>query len=177
MQSTLLTTAERTETVLSPVPSVVSFAPYINFLKGQLLGSNGMKAKFYRFIIRKFEQHPVLLEPITDLTILAGYNDVLHLVDTTIFPLVYEEENNLFALTPPLTFEMFYFSKAMYNTVVDKKTGFIKELHKSFSKEYFKNRKETFLYSFILEEYYDIHFEFDHSMMFPMWDEQTGLMK
>ena len=98
---------------MSPVPSVVSFASYINFLKKQALVSNGMKAKFYRFIIRKFEQHPILLRPIEDLTILAEYNDLLHLVDATIFPLVYEEENNLFALTPPMTFEMFYFSKAI----------------------------------------------------------------
>ncbi|MEP7106706.1 MAG: GAF domain-containing protein [Ferruginibacter sp.] len=136
-----------------------------------------MKAKFYRFIIRKFEQHPALLQPIGDLLMLREHDDLLHLVDATIFPLVYEEENNLFALTPPLTFEMFYFSKAMYNTIVDKKTGFIKELHKSFSKEYYKTRKESFLYNFILDQYYDIQYEFEHTMVFPLWDEQTNLMR
>ncbi|MBC7887781.1 MAG: GAF domain-containing protein [Ferruginibacter sp.] len=177
MQSTLLKTAEPSRELMSPVKSVVSFVPYINFLKKQLSVSNGMKAKFYRFIIRKFEQHPILLQPIDDLVMLGEYNDLLHLVDATIFPLVYEEENNLFALTPPMTFEMFYFSKGMYHTIVDKKTGFIKELHKSFSKENFKNRKENFLYNFILEYYYDIHYEFEHTMIYPLWDEQTRLMK
>ncbi|MEO5891432.1 MAG: GAF domain-containing protein [Ferruginibacter sp.] len=177
MESTLLRTATPTRELLSPVPSVVSFAPYINFLKKQVKVSNGMKAKFYRFIIRKFEQHPLLLQPIEDLSILAEYTDLLHLVDATIFPLVYEEDNTLFALTPPMTMEMFYFSKGMYDTIVDKKTGFIKELHKSFSKETFKTRKENFLYNFILGQFYDINYEFEHSMIYPLWDEETGLMK
>ncbi|MEO6730271.1 MAG: GAF domain-containing protein [Ferruginibacter sp.] len=176
MESAILQTAEPIRELLSPVRSVVSFAPYIDFLKKQLAVSNGMKAKFYRFIIRKFEQYPVLLAPIEDLTILSEYNELLHLVDATIFPLVYEEENNLFALTPPMNFQMFYFSKGMYNTIVDRKTGFIKELHKSFSTENFKNRKENFLYNFILEQYYDIHYEFEHTMVYPLWDEQKRLM-
>ncbi|MEO6549548.1 MAG: GAF domain-containing protein [Ferruginibacter sp.] len=177
MESTLLRTADRGQDLMPPVPSSVSFAPYIDFLKQQMSFADGMKSKFYRFIIRKFEQHPILLEPIQELAILSKYNDLLHLVDATIFPLVYEEENNLFALTPPLTFEMFYYSKAMYNTIVDKKTGFIRELHKSFSREQFKNKKETFLYNFILDKCYNIHYEFEHTMVFPIWDEQTGLMK
>ena len=177
MESTILRAANPTRELLSPVPSAVSFAPYIKFLKAQLSKADGMKANFYRFIIRKFEQHPVLLSPIADLMILGEYNELLHLVDATIFPLVYDEENNLFALTPPMTFEMFYFSKAMYNTIVDKRTGFIKELHKSFSRESFKNRKENFLYNFILEEFYDIHYEFDHNMVFPLWDEEASLMR
>ncbi|MCW3089749.1 MAG: hypothetical protein JWP81_818 [Ferruginibacter sp.] len=177
MESTLLRTAERSQDLMSPVPSYVSFAPYIDFLRKQLSVADGMKANFYRFIIRKFEQHPILLQPIEDLMIMGEHNDLLRLVDATIFPLVYEEDNNLFALTPPMTFEMFYYSKAMYNTIVDKKTGFIRELHKSFSREYFKNRKETFLYNFILDQFYDIHYEFEHTMVFPMWDEQANLMK
>lgn len=177
MESTLLRTANPVSELYSPVPSVVSFAPYINFLKKQLATADGMKANFYRFIIRKFEQHPILLNPIEDLMILGEYNELLRMVDATIFPLVYDEEDNLFALTPPMTFEMFYFSKAMYNTIVDKKTGFIKELHKSFSKEFFRSRKEHFLYNFILEEFYGIQYEFDHSMVFPLWDEDTSLMR
>lgn len=177
METSILKSADPTREMLSPVPAKVSFAPYIDFLKKQIKVSDGMKAKFYRFIIRKFEQQPFLLQPIDDMLKLSEYNELLHLVDATIFPLVYEEEHNLFALTPPLTFEMFYYSKAMYHTIVDKRTGFIKELHKSFSKEFFKNRKESFLYNFILEQYYDIHIEFEHTMVFPLWDEETTLMK
>ncbi|MEJ7588035.1 MAG: GAF domain-containing protein [Ferruginibacter sp.] len=177
MQSILLRPASPSSDLLSPVPSAVSFAPYIQFLKKQAKVSNGMKAKFYRFIIRKFEQHPLLLEPIEDLSVLSEYIELLHLVDATIFPLVYQEEKNLFALTPPMTLEMFYFSKGMYNTIVDKNTGFIKELHKSFSKININSRKENFLYNFILEQFYDIHYEFDNSMVYPLWDEETNLMK
>jgi GAF domain-containing protein len=177
MESTVLKTAEPAREFMSPVPSVVSFTPYIDFLKQQAAASNGMKVKFYRFIIRKFEQHPILLAPIEDLSILKEYGDLLQLVDATIFPLVYEEENNLFALTPPMTFEMFYFSKGMYDTIVDKKTGFMKQLHRSFSKESFRNRKESFLYHFILEQFYGIKYEFEHSMVYPLWDEATGLMR
>jgi len=132
METSILKSADPIREMMSPVPAKVSFAPYIHFLKKQIKVSDGMKAKFYRFIIRKFEQQPFLLQPIDDLLKLSEYNELLHLVDATIFPLVYEEEHNLFALTPPMTFEMFYYSKAMYHTIVDKRTGFIKELHKSF---------------------------------------------
>jgi len=147
METTLLTTKNPSPLWRNLVTGTVSFGPYIDFLKQQLLVSNGMKAKFYRFIIRKFEQYPELLHPIDDLEMLANHQELLHLVEATIFPLVFDKEDNLFALTPPLTFEMFYFSKAMYETIVDKKSGFIKELHKGFSnEEHYKNRKVSFLY-------------------------------
>lgn len=177
MQATVLRAEEPTMELKSLVSSAVSFAPYIEFLRKQAAASNGMKAKFYKFIIRKFEQNPVLLEPIEDLSLLPEYNELLELVDATIFPLVHDEERAMFALTPPMSFEMFYFSKGMYNAIVDKKTGFIKQLHKSLSKESLAHRKEIFLYHYILEKFYGIRFEFEHSMIYSLWDDATSLMK
>ena len=46
MQAVLLQTAQLVPELMSPVNSVVFFAPYIQFLKKQIKVWNGMKPKF-----------------------------------------------------------------------------------------------------------------------------------
>jgi hypothetical protein len=177
MQTAVLRPEQPTDEQLSPLPSAVSFGPYLKYLEQQMQKAEGTKAGFYRFIIRKFRQHKALCQPVTDLSILQQHTDLLELVETTIFPLTHDDGNDLFALTPPLAFEMFYYSDAMYHLMADKKTGFIKPIHENFPKESFVKRKKAFLYSLILEKFYDIHQEVDLNMVFPVWDEQKTLTR
>jgi hypothetical protein len=173
MQTAVLKPENPLEVQKSPVPAVVSFAPYLKYLEAQMQLSEGAKASFYRFIIRKFRQNKVLSQPISDLAILAHHTELLELVEATIFPLTHPDGNDLFALALPLTFEMFYYSDAMHNLMADKKTGFIKPLHESFPKETFRKKKDAFLYSYILEKFYNIHHPVDHTLGFPIWDDES----
>ncbi len=172
MQTAILKPENPVDVQISPVPAVVSFAPYIQYLQQQMQHSEGAKSGFYRFIIRKFRQSKILSQPVTDLSLLKQHTDLMELVEATIFPLTHPDGNDLFALTPPLAFEMFYYSDAMYHLMADKKTGFIKPLHENFPKETFRKRKEAFLYSYILEKFYNIHQPVDHTMVFPVWDDE-----
>jgi hypothetical protein len=177
MQTAVLKPENPSDMQMSPLPSAVSFAPYLKYLEQQMQQSDGTKASFYRFIIRKFRQNKMLSKPVTDMAVLRQNSDLLELVEATIFPLTHEDENDLFALTPPLAFEMFYYSDAMYNLMVDKKTGFIKPVHENFPEELLKKNKEAFLYSFILKKFYNTDYKVDLTMVFPVWDDQKALTR
>ncbi len=177
MQTAVLRPEQPTDEQLSPLPSTVSFGPYLKYLEQQMQKAEGTKAGFYRFIIRKFRQQKALCWPITDLSILAQHTDLMELVETTIFPLTHDDGNDLFALTPPLTFEMFYYSDATRNLLADKETGFIKAIHGNFPMDSFRKRKEAFLYNYILEKFYNIPQQVNLTMVFPVWDEETALTR
>lgn len=91
---------------LPAIDSYISFLPFINFLKDKLVTTSGTRADFYRYMIRKFEAEPALLQQIFDVQVLADNEELLELLSTAIFPVVCD--NNNFTLSAPYQFSIFH---------------------------------------------------------------------
>ena len=54
-----------------------SFGPYVHFLKQKMEESSEVIAKFYRYLIKKFQQHPLLLMPFKGVNILEEREELI----------------------------------------------------------------------------------------------------
>jgi hypothetical protein len=76
---------------LPAINSHISFLPFVNFLKDKLAITSGTRADFYRYLIKKFEAEPELLQQVKDVQILDDHEELLELLSTVIFPVVSDQ--------------------------------------------------------------------------------------
>src|SRR5688500_15621137 len=81
--------------------SRISFLPFINYLKDKLTGTTDTRSRFSNYLIEKFEAEPALLKSVEDLELLNKNHGLLELLGSTLFPIVSEQEKNMFTMTVP----------------------------------------------------------------------------
>lgn len=64
-----------------------SFGPYIKCLQQKMEESTDIIGKFYRYLIKKFQQHPHLLKPFKNVEILEQHDDLIQLLKMSLLPL------------------------------------------------------------------------------------------
>ena len=75
-----------------------SFGPYILFLQQKMEESSEIIAKFYRYLIKKFQQYPSLLVPFEDVKVLEQHTDLIELLQMSLSPLSNNSEEFPMAL-------------------------------------------------------------------------------
>lgn len=101
-----------------------SFGPYIRFLKTRMENSTDIRAKFYRYIIKKFQQQPGFCVPFTDVTSLEKHDDLVQLLIMSLIPLAANHDSVPMALAFMQPGCLFYYSKSFKESVIDEKIEF-----------------------------------------------------
>ncbi len=96
-----------------------SFAPYLRFLRDKMERSHDIRAKFYRYILGKFERYPALTENISDLSILEDHQDLVQLVRMSLMPLAANSDDFLMALTFIDSHTIFYSTDRFKKLLID----------------------------------------------------------
>jgi len=157
------------------VPSVLSFIPYIQLLQQKIKEEKGIHATLYRFILRRFERHPELLTAVVDKSRIKDYGDVLELIEDTVFPLIHENVESMFALSSPLSSEIFYCTDAFYNACFNDNNEFIPTKNIPF--DYHCAFRLMQVYRAILERFYNHNAIFEPKMAHAVEDAATGLSR
>ena len=84
-----------------------------------------VRTKFYRFVLKKFEQHPEVYETIS-LEKIENYRELLELIHASLLPFMSDENNMLWGLSAPMVPKIFYGTDALYELFSDKRTGKLK---------------------------------------------------
>jgi hypothetical protein len=92
------------------IDSKISFRPFVNYLKGRIHDSSDSRSGIYNYLIEKFEESPALLEPVVDEHVLEENHELLEMLGTTLFPVVSEENKNMFTMGTPYEFSVFNYS-------------------------------------------------------------------
>jgi hypothetical protein len=176
MQNVLLNIAENLEGA-ELVDSGLSFGPFLEFLKERRKHEKTMKAKFLEFVIGHFESRLSEKKTIT-IEETGGYEDLLQLIYTTIFPVIADERENLWALSIPLKPFIFYGTELFYELMQDKKTGALKAPVIDIKTHERKKINLEFIYSMLLKKFYNHSYSpptgsFIHSLQ----DTDSGLSK
>src|SRR3989442_9356838 len=140
---------------LPVINSHISFLPFVNFLKDKLDTASGTRADFYRYLIRKFEAEPALLQQVKEVQLLEDHEELMELLSTAIFPVVSKEEENNFTLSTPYQFNIFSYSDSFKKLFVDKKEEHL-TLPEEISEKYLKEIQCSMIYDHVLEKYYGI---------------------
>lgn len=157
--------------------AVLSFKKFIEHLRSRVKTEKTVRVKFYRFVLKKFEMHPELLEnvPLNDI---EKYQELLELIAASLLPFTYDENVHPWGLSVPLMPRIFYGTSALYKLLGDKESGKVKSSAIApIDDEAMQKQRAEKIYSFLLERLYNIpstvKFEFVHSF----YDEEANSQK
>lgn len=165
------------QTMLEHVPeTVLTFRPFIDFLKKRREESNCHKSRFFSFVIEQFEKNPELLQPI-DVNEVSKYADHLQLIYSMVSPVIEDEDKHPWALCLPLKPVIFYSTNAYSKIVTDITTGALRKSIVSKTPAEIKRNQLEFTFSLVLEKLYNLPSFFSRDIVHSLEDEKTGLTK
>jgi hypothetical protein len=166
--------AHTVEPATDPFPFVteLSLKPLITFWQQMLQGDTAAEAAFAAQMHTALQQCPVLLDPITDLALLAPHQELLHRLLRVVIPPAAWEHVYTAALTP-YYLQSFYASPSFTRMLLDE-NGMIRgrsnvdEAGRAYA-------RTLYAYALILKRIYDIDLDFDYPLIFTGTDPATGL--
>lgn len=155
----------------------ISFKRYLTYLQEASHDHNILKRLLYSFVIKRFNEEPRLLETFDHANEVEAYSEVLELVRSTLFPLIEEAGKSIFALSMPLSVEMFYLSDDLKKFITDKETGKIKIPEEAVEDPALQQNRLIFVYKFLLEKLYGFDLNFNYELIISKKDPVSGLFK
>ncbi|MCP9749792.1 GAF domain-containing protein [Ferruginibacter sp. HRS2-29] len=157
------------------VQTVLTFRPFIDFLKKRRDATEGVKNGYINYVIEQFEQKPELLDKI-DVNDAYRYGDEFQLIYNTLSPIVEDENKHYWSLSLPLSPVLFYSTNAFFNLIADITSCSIrKEVLQSKEIADIVTNQLKFRYSLILEKCYGIPSFFNREIIHSMADAKTGM--
>jgi hypothetical protein len=158
------------------VDSRISFLPFVNYLKDKLAGISDTRSGFYHYLIEKFEAEPALLQPVKDSRLLDENQGLLELLGTVLFPVVGEQEKNVFSMAVPYQFSVFNYSTPFRKLFIDRaEEHFL--LPADTPAAYIKQAQCSLIYAHVLEKFYGIKLNDNTDLVYPVVDAATGIKR
>ena len=173
MQNVILNIAKELEGS-DLIDSHVSFRGFIDFLKARLPDEKTMKAKYLDFVIHHFEHRLEGKERIEEAQ-LAEYQDLLELIYSTIFPVIEDERNNLWALAVPFKPVIFYGTESFYDLLRDPETNDMKACMIDKTEKVRNKINFELVYSVILRRLYGHTYMPASTLIRSLLNEASGL--
>lgn len=161
---------------LPEMDTKISFRPLLHYLKEKRSEVSEIKANFYKFLIKKFEAEPQLLEPVHDALTLEEHSDLLELLSTVLFPVVSKHERQTFALATPYRFQVFYYSDCFRQLFMDADEQQLL-LPAGLTADELKVFECSMVYDHVLEKFYGVKLNESPELIYPVVDPKTGMKK
>ena len=155
-----------------PFVCELSLAPLITFWQQCIPEGHPMQAAMRAQTEAAFDQAPLLLEPIADLSLLEPYQDLIDIFMAMAFPRASWHEIYAAALVP-FQLQTFY-SSPRFQQMFTGDDGRIQG-RINVDAQTVDHVKVLHAYAFILQHFYDIQLDFDYPLIFTAIDPDTGL--
>ncbi len=155
--------------------SDISFLPFINYLKSKMTDVADTRSRFYNYLAERFETEPALLRPVKNVGLLNENRDLLELLGVSLFPVVTEPEQNIFALGVPYQFSVFNYSPSFKRLFIDGDDHFL--LPENITKEELKQVHCSLIYEHALEKFYGVKLNANTHLVYPVTDAVTGMKR
>jgi hypothetical protein len=157
---------------LLQIESNISFDPFINYLKENLIAVSNTKEKFYNYLIEKLETGGYGAET----GLLQEQDDLLEMLTTSLFPVVADHHKISFALATPYQFKVFYYSDCFKKLFLDRGEKRLL-LPEGMSADQLRAIQATMIYDQVLEKFYGIKLNDSPELIYPVTDAETGLKR
>ncbi len=161
----------------SVINTALSFAPLIREWERIIRegGRDGTR-ELYQHLLDKVKQHPELLGPIHDLSILDKHRSLIDQMMATVFPVTLSDKDDLYGGGIPFEFTMFYES-ARFRELFIAPDGHEVIMPDMKTEDQLCREKEAGAYSFILHRLYNIESNRTVTMVHPYSCDDTSLDK
>jgi len=171
-------TAEPKRSTIEPTPGfpfecVLSLAPLIRYVTDRMCRDRIGMVEFGDKIRTKVEEHPMLLEPIADLSFFEEHSELVDRLMSVVFPPAYWDRDCKAAIVP-YSFMAFYRTPLFTELMVDGEGRFAAISSFGNSSAFASGRILT-AYIRILQEFHGVTLDFDFPVVTTIRDPETGL--
>lgn len=152
----------------------LSFRPLVTALKKNIAGGNPGMQKLYGQVVGALEQHPDLLETITDLSVLNQHTELIEELLSAVFPPT--TANYMYGVAIPFTFEAVYASP-LFKTILLKEGSNKIMVPGENTTEALDREKMHFACGLILKKYLGYNNPDNTRSVYPFTDPITGLTR
>lgn len=157
------------------IKSRLSFRPLVEALKKNLDEGNPGMQKLYGRVVTEIESHPEILQPITDLSVLEPYSELIQELLASVFPPT--TPNTFYAVAVPFKFQTVYTSRHFKSSFLKPGSIEIQVPNKEVGQSLAYERLE-FAYGMILKKFCSYNYTPDTALsVFPHTDPRTNLTK
>jgi hypothetical protein len=155
--------------------SVISFNKFIEFLKTNIRSGPSIKIPYFKWIVKKFKKLPELSRNIP-IEKISAYEEMLELVSTCLLPLA-ADEKSLWALSSPLSPEIFYSTDGFYELMNTLKHPAVLNPSEGNADSESENIIHELQYGMVLEKIYNSPYLKKTEWVRKFEDPETGLDK
>src|SRR5450432_4206452 len=155
--------------------SVISFKKFISFLKTNIQSGPSIKVPYFKWILRKFAKLPELSSGIP-LEKVGEYEEMLELISTCLLPLA-ADENSLWALSSPLSPQIFYSTDGFHKLMECLKHPVVIDPAKEDADSESEKIMQELQYGMVLEKIYHFPYLKKTEWIRKFEDPETGLDK
>lgn len=153
-----------------------SLAPFIAYVREKAASERTAKVNFFNYILSQFGEYPELAYPI-DADNLDRYSKLLELIYTAVSPILYEEKQQYWALSAPLSPCIYYGTDAFYQVLMEPTMCSLKsDLSLPSGQEMEKSLLGSF-YNLVLDRFYNISLNSQNFEIHSVIEPETKLLK
>jgi hypothetical protein len=175
MQHRIINVSQEIENAEGQPVTELSFKPFLNYVRLRLKDRDTIKREIYQLILHKFDKYPELESPIA-VTELGKYKELLNLLYMVLSSVVDDEKTTRWALSTPVTPQIFYGTDSMYEFMLAAGTQKIND-NLLYDKETLRRQKCEKIYSIILERFYHFKFNSTTEIVREIFDKEAQLQK
>jgi hypothetical protein len=155
-----------------PFAYELSLASLIGFWQHVSADRDGVKGALAARVDRAVQQTPALLEPITDMALIAQHQELVDVLMTVVFPPALWEQTYAAALLP-FHLQSFYATPPFQNLLVED-NGMLRGRVNA-DEQTVDHVRILHAYAFVLQQVYGIELDFEYPIILTVPDPQTAL--
>ena len=155
--------------------SVISFKKFVEFLQGSVHSGLKIKDPYFKWILKKFRKAPELTKTVP-LEKVGQYKELLELVSTCLLALA-SDEGSLWALSSPLSPEIFYSTDGFYELMNFLKHPAVLDPSEGNADSESEKIMQELQYGMVLEKIYKLPYLKKTEWVRKFEDPETGLDK
>ncbi|HYE54830.1 MAG TPA: hypothetical protein VD996_08310, partial [Chitinophagaceae bacterium] len=159
---------------MSVFKSVLSFKPLVKTWEAVISEGQEGVSELYASLLKKVQQHPELLEPITNDEILEKHKSLVNQMMATVFPITLSSTQDLYAIGLPFQHKIIYASAAFRKMFTGKAGQYIQLPDQNMARK-LDDEKLAGAYQLILDKFYNIRIEGMMTSVHPYKCPESGL--
>ncbi|TDH28996.1 hypothetical protein EXU57_02680 [Segetibacter sp. 3557_3] len=165
----VLSAAPATVNIIDRLQYDASFEPYLQFLRTKMEKTSDIRAKFYKYILSKFEKRPKLLVPLTDFSVLDEEQDIIQLIRMSLLPLASNSDDFSMALAF-IKPEILFYKTAPFTRLIRGN----EELYHA-ETDHIDNLR--YMIRLVIENCYHVKLESEHKRIVQVQNEHNHLIR
>ncbi|OSZ80981.1 hypothetical protein CAP36_07015 [Chitinophagaceae bacterium IBVUCB2] len=158
----------------SSLKSSLSFRPLAAALKKNIAEGNPGMQRLYGQVVLELEQHPELMDTITDLSVLTPHAELIQELLSAVFPPT--TANYMYGISFPFTLQAVYASPLFKTHLIRPNTNEI-QFPENQAGDSLAQQRLSFAYGLILKKYLGFNSPDSSKLIYSRQDEQTGLTR